>query len=163
HTELAYPLQDPNQPVPGGQPDLLPDHQPLWVPMFVLQRLSNPYIRSNNPVDPKQPGDPNNPYVTVDYLTPDTTAVSIYDHVAFNLDGTRGTAAGSSQQPDLNTTSAWGRRQPYDARVYYHALQAPPPQANGECRQGSGNAGQGKINGHTFGATNAKNGTWPGP
>jgi hypothetical protein len=134
--------------------DVDKDNKPLWVPAFVLQRRANPfaYVNPYSPTNPPSDlGNPdvNNPYVTVDYLEPDTSGISIYDHVEFRHDGKRGTAANSDMQPDLNTTFAWGRRQPYDARINYadaaHYRQEMAVVAM-----------MGKVGGHSFGKHNTK-------
>ncbi|HEX3147989.1 MAG TPA: hypothetical protein VHR66_07880 [Gemmataceae bacterium] len=154
HDKLNVPLTyPPFQQPPQGNEDTDDNGKPKWVPMFVLQRLSNPYVVYNG--DPLQEfgGTPDNQYVTVDYIDPDWSGNSVYDHIEFLPNGTRGPDPGSSMQPDLNTTYSWGRRQPYDARIKWNDQQ--------HYRQGAGGAGNGQIGGHTFSKLNAKNGNWP--
>lgn len=138
------------------------NNRPTWVPAFVLQRLANPYQTAGSGDPSQPPTDPRNPYVTVDYLEPDTTGKSVYDRVEFRIDGMRGPDPGSDMktQPDLNTTYAWGRRQPYDGRIDYN--DTPPP-GNNKYIQGNGGAAMGQIGGQTFGKHNAKTGNWPAP
>ena len=135
-------------------------NRPKWVPMFVLQRLANPYIQGP-PAALVPVSDPTNPYITIDYLDPDPTGKSVYDHVAFRFDGQRGPASTlvppDLQQPDLAETYAWGRRQPYDARIKW----LDPNAAKYYRQQPQPAAGMGKVN-HTFGRHNGKPVTWPG-
>ena len=145
HAELS--LEVPNMETDGG-------NQINWVPAFILQRLADPYSRGGNQVatDPSSPPvDPTNPYVTIDYLNPDMTRVSIYDRLQFFHNGMRP----ANMQPDLNTTFSWGRRQPYDARIAYTDQN--------HYRQGGSNppGAMGQIGAHTFAKHNAQNGTWP--
>ncbi|HVK14039.1 MAG TPA: hypothetical protein VM597_35175, partial [Gemmataceae bacterium] len=135
HAHLDYDLTE-TEVAPGT-------YMATWAPAFVMQRLANPYL----PADVTGPG--TNPYVTVDYLDADPTGQSVYDHAEFQFDAMRD----MNSRPDWNTTFAWGRRQPYDARVDY--TQAA------QFRQGTGMAGMGSIGGQTFTRHNAKNGTWP--
>jgi hypothetical protein len=151
HTELNLPLTDPNDVTIDPNDGSV---KPVWAPMFVLQRLANPFIQyagQANVNAPDQPNLPDSAYVTIDYLTPDLTGVSVYDHAEFT-NGKRG-PDGPGMRPDLNTTYSWGRRQPYDSLIDF--------QDQNHYRQGAGGAAQGKIGGQTFGKHNAKNGNWP--
>jgi len=145
HTELR--MEIPRADVDGN-------NRPTWSPAFVLQRLANPYEVFSGPPDPAQPpADLTNPYVTVDYLEADTSRVSMYDHVTYRHDHLRGPDGPETMAQDLNLTFAWGRRQPYDARINYND--------SAHYRQGAGGAAMGTIGGQTFSRHNAKNGVWP--
>ena len=150
HRELSYQLMH-DQMAAMPQPDVLGNGRPRWVPMFVLQRLANPYVPYQGQANSAQPGnDPYNPYITIDWIDPDTTGQSVYDHVEFLPDASRD----QMSRPDLNTLRAWGRRQPYDGRINWNDQDG--------YRQGQqAMAGMGQIGGHTFGRINSRNGNWP--
>lgn len=160
HTELKLPV--PQADLDSMNMNVALANRPTWTPAFVLQRLANPLEIYSGPSDPLQPpSNPANPYITVDYIEPDLTGKSIYDRVQFRYDYKRGPDGPEMMQPDLNTTYAWGRRQPHDARIDFANDQAPP---SNKFRQGNGGAAAGSVGGHSFGSHNAKNsGAWPAP
>lgn len=156
--------------MPGQQPDVDQTGHPRWVPMFVLQRLANPYIPYQGQANSPQPGnDPNNPWVTIDWIDPDTRQrpilpsdmESVCDHIQYLPDASRD----QNSQPGMNSMYSWGRRQPYDGRIFWtvnqQQQQVQQQQLRDRYRQVGGNMGVMQLGGQTLGKVNGRNGNWP--
>jgi hypothetical protein len=84
-----------------------------WSPGLVLQRLANPALAPSS----------TNPYISLDYFESDPVAVNI--RLKYDNQGNTFNTMTPGQEPDWNTTYAWGRRQPHDAVIQYTAPGNP--------------------------------------
>jgi hypothetical protein len=120
-------LTTPNLDFDIQKTDLMMDGtHPNWSLAYVLQRRATPVVNAlyNGPAGPTGPLMPAaafNPWITVDYVEADDSALhdSLYDMVELRFDGKRGALSPppEDRKPNISTTFSWGRRQPHDARM----------------------------------------------